>query len=458
MSYLHTHRRATPRPARQHGQALIYGIFVLIAGAAALFFLFNTGQLAGEKTKLVNAADAVAYSAGVMHARALNFDAYTNRALMANEVTIAQMVSISSWLKYAQGHVNAVPALQCYSIYSVPGLYALLEYAPLCYALSWQVGALAVRTADQGFGVAGPLVMAASEASKLALRTAQTSMYVGFLSARSRLMREVADANYLNEGSVAVDAIPLTDNYTLFDGVPFITPRIGNDRARLRNTEQIAAKKDGFVDRRNWSSSSWWGCIVADRAVANRHGGTTLPGFDEWRANDSAVLKVQGWRIHFHRFRLPTWSCDTLATYGLGNGQQAANPSAGVWYYSGVPNFYEVSSKVLGYTPENSDPDKRDPRLRFAIRLTRDHGQQRTSGGTSPVKPGGQLDIFHDREARDVMAAVATSEVFFERPQARADGHKELASLFNPYWQVHLIPSSPAVLGAALALQTGATP
>lgn len=34
---------------RQRGQALIYGIFVLIGALASLFFLFNTGQLSQEK-------------------------------------------------------------------------------------------------------------------------------------------------------------------------------------------------------------------------------------------------------------------------------------------------------------------------------------------------------------------------------------------------------------------------
>src|SRR5688572_5605171 len=84
----------------QRGQALVYGIFILVGGLASLFFLFNTGQLTREKTKLVNTSDAVAYSAGVMNARALNFQAYTNRAMVANTVAIAQLVSLSSWIQY----------------------------------------------------------------------------------------------------------------------------------------------------------------------------------------------------------------------------------------------------------------------------------------------------------------------------------------------------------------------
>lgn len=51
----------------------------------------------------------MAYSAGVMHARAMNFKAYGNRALIANEVLVAQMVSLSSWAQYAQTHAENLP-------------------------------------------------------------------------------------------------------------------------------------------------------------------------------------------------------------------------------------------------------------------------------------------------------------------------------------------------------------
>src|SRR5690606_27453082 len=84
------------------GQAAIYGLFVILGAVVALFFLFNTGQLSAEKTKLVNTGDAVAYSAGVMNARTLNYQAYANRAMLANTVAIAQLVSLSSWIDYVE--------------------------------------------------------------------------------------------------------------------------------------------------------------------------------------------------------------------------------------------------------------------------------------------------------------------------------------------------------------------
>ncbi len=47
--------------------------------------------------QLQNGADAAAYGAATLEARALNFTAYTNRAMAANEVAIGQMVGILSF-------------------------------------------------------------------------------------------------------------------------------------------------------------------------------------------------------------------------------------------------------------------------------------------------------------------------------------------------------------------------
>jgi len=87
--------------------------------------------------------------------------------------------------------------------------------------------------------------------------------------------------------------------------------------------------------------------------------------------------------------------------------------------------------------------------------LTRSKKEAPTSTGRSNIKPAGRLDIFEGKEASDVMAAVATSEVFFDRPEARSRGETELASTFNPFWQVRLVGNSAAVVAAAVALQAG---
>ncbi len=453
-SFTHIHR--------QGGQALIYGLFVLVGGVAALFFLFNTSQLTAEKAKLVNTADAVAYSAGVMHARALNFDAYTNRALMANEVMIAQAVSIASWTRHVVPHTENVQPLLCQTYYSKPVALVLITYIPVCYLLSFAGENAYASEIDASVRKAVQATVVASEAAKQALQGAQSTMAATFLPARMIVMQEVADANYVGDGAVHVDTIPLADDF-----LGFTNAYSGTERSRFKDATVEASKRDDFVKGRSWTSTNIFSCISGNKAEFRRRGATELIGFDEWKAMDTASLHEWTWHLHglFHK---PT--CDDSETE-LGYGTQAAangtpddskaqygnsrgdNPgasgradaeSAGSnLKYSGLPTFYDLSASQLAAPA---------PHLRFSIRITREKVQIKTSDGTSAIKPTGKLAIYDGKPKSDVLAAVSTSEVFFERPAARSDGKTELPSLFNPYWQVRLIPTSSVDVAKALAL------
>lgn len=85
---------------KQSGQAMPLGLAAILVGFMAAFTLFNTGQVAVNKQRLSDAADSAAYSGLVWQARAMNFQAYTNRAMIANDVTIGQAVSLNSWSNY----------------------------------------------------------------------------------------------------------------------------------------------------------------------------------------------------------------------------------------------------------------------------------------------------------------------------------------------------------------------
>lgn len=94
---------ATAAPGRFHrrGQALVFTLVFAAAAGLVGLLLFNSGMLANTKTRLQNAADAGAYSAGVLQARDHNFSAYANRAMVANQVAVAQFVSLKSYLQDA---------------------------------------------------------------------------------------------------------------------------------------------------------------------------------------------------------------------------------------------------------------------------------------------------------------------------------------------------------------------
>ncbi|HEY3486548.1 MAG TPA: pilus assembly protein TadG-related protein [Gammaproteobacteria bacterium] len=83
--------------SQQRGQAIVF--MLLSAGIVVLLglLLLNTGILTSEKMQLQNAADAAVYSVSTVEARDLNFTAYTNRAMIANEVAIGQLVGLMSW-------------------------------------------------------------------------------------------------------------------------------------------------------------------------------------------------------------------------------------------------------------------------------------------------------------------------------------------------------------------------
>jgi len=89
---------------QQHGQTMVFALVFIVVILIGLVTLFNTGQLTRHKMEVQNAADAAAYSAALLTARELNFMAYTNRAMIANQVSIGQFSAFRSWSqKYAMG-------------------------------------------------------------------------------------------------------------------------------------------------------------------------------------------------------------------------------------------------------------------------------------------------------------------------------------------------------------------
>lgn len=436
---------------RQGGQALIYGLFVLAGGLAALFFLFNAGQLTSEKTKLVNTADAVAYSAGVMHARALNYLAYTNRALIANEVAVAQAVSLVSWARYEEEHGKSTIPLNCGSWYSYPIAKVWIRYEALCATLYRANDGVLRSQTSMAEGLAG-VVIPSAEVIKTSLQASQLFMQASLLPARTAVMREVARANYRGDGEIDVDAMPLTDSYTAFDGEPLVARYDGNKRERFAEVTQASAQRDDFMRNRQWRDDSLIpspcyqiGQLKFD--YVDRHGRTQLDGYKDWTASDRAAMHEH--YISVNSFGIPR--CRVRNTPLADQDVRASD-----FGYRGLPAFHDLSEKAHAYTPDDADPDKHDPRPRFAIRIARGKSQTRTSDARSQIGASPDLNPYQGQPAKGIYAAVAGAEVYYDRPRKRADGSEELASLFNPYWQVRLIDVT-AQRAAAKALQ-GAAP
>jgi len=423
---------------------------MIVASVAALFFLFNAGQLSQEKTKLVNAADAVAYSVGVMDARTLNFMAYTNRAMLANTVAIAQLVSLSSWAAYVV-QLNDTGSTIDWQV----------EYMP-AYPSWW-----AVQNSADGLdmlkssGVLEDLAKASDEIIQNELMLAQVAAYGGLAVARSRIMKEVAEANYRNDGNVSAEFLRPDAATRFYD---FVDRYEDDERTRFAEVAVASAKQDGFVRRRSWMLPGLTGSPCYDIPdLLVRAGGTDLIGFDEWKAMDT--LSEHIWFVYYGIcgiYEMPAGYAQTEAADNSASdtdwtrydSARIQNPGAGFmasnnsesWGYSGLPKFYDLSEDYL-------DKEEKDLVVRYAVGLRRKIAETRTSEGVAQVKSSmaenrlaRALNNYHAAPAaKSELVAASAVEVYFDRGSDNPYGSgtfgkpREIGSLFNPFWQVHLV-------------------
>ncbi|RKH00725.1 pilus assembly protein TadG-related protein [Corallococcus carmarthensis] len=91
----------------ERGQALVLGAVCMLVVAVAVMSSVSIGQGVYEKIKLQDAADAQAYSLAVKEARAYNFLAYTNRAMIVHYNAMLTVMSYVSHAVYLDRTIGA---------------------------------------------------------------------------------------------------------------------------------------------------------------------------------------------------------------------------------------------------------------------------------------------------------------------------------------------------------------
>lgn len=437
----------------QRGQVLPLALVLLITVAATLLYMFNTGQLVQEKLRLTNTADAVAYSAGVFEARLLNYDAYTNRAIIANQIAIGQAVGLASWAKYMG---SSAATLRPY-LYLIPGVGNVLaegmqRFDALMDTLTPALAGAVTRhdAAVQALALSQQLLHGPGDTVALASRLA--------------LMQRVAREN---DPDAAVDPLPLGDDFVGF------TRAYATRDDRRRMGALVNDSREAFLRSRNWN----FGFVVLCHGIELRKRGSTelIDLVDGWKSMDTLSAhhhRVR--RLRCRRSEQPLGYGAAASDDGLADaaysyaGSRSTNPQASARAQSSaglasgfepsattvgggaIPSFRELSEQALAIT---------EPTTRLTIRVTKSAAAQRFSGGASSVRPAGRLQLFDGAMAGGVSAAMASVEVFFERPDAGNTVHPgrvELASLFNPYWQARLAPVSATARAQAQLRQGSA--
>ncbi|MEO1767801.1 pilus assembly protein TadG-related protein [Thiobacter aerophilum] len=461
-------------PAR--GQALILGLAFLFLSAVVMFYAFNSGQAVTEKIRLTNAADAAAYSAATLEARALNYDAYVNRTMVANEIAIAQVVSFVSWAHYSATLVENAGALD-----DVAGSWIFNpgDYTELAQLMAVITGTAYLNAYTGGEGTETflnyvdtllPSLITAHDTAVRALSASQTVLHASLLLGISQ--RSLADEIVKKiDPAMAAEVVLTSYDFDRFTKAYGKSGSTGDERGRF--AEVTTASRDRFTRERVWTLSGPTIWPLQKDVALKRRGGTDLVGYDEWRAMDT--LEHHGQRLGCGKFGLD-WCGDVQQSISWGAAQvNALGADQGHGYHGGSYAENSRTSKkradpamvdltASGGAVFSGLPTSRDladlaadgsQRTGITIRVTKPRSVTRTSGGASIIQPGGDLAQFGADAPGSVLAALSRAEVFFDRPVARSDGRQELASLYNPYWQVRLVAPTAGDKAYAAAWQKG---
>lgn len=414
---------------------------VLFLGFAAaltgvLLVAFNSGQVSNAKMRAMNAADAAAYSGAVWEARSLNYQAYMNRAMIVNEVTIAQSVSLRSWVAYLKEFVERINKIT--------------QFVPWVGKVTTAIKQGMVQV-DKGTQT----LLAGAEKGLRTLNhvehATQKSMNGLTILAAQELATEVAKKNgaSMSDANTALwvpnglQWLALTETYaSMTTGVK------GDGRARLR--EVALDSRDGFTHARNWKMGK------KPIAWARKQGGTELIDYDAWKGVDSAQFgllfkaKVDlGWGgAQSYSSKAPVAKMVKFGgsnDWGDSDGKKANEVSQDKMYAS-------TNTQFPGYR-DIQNPDKQDASLSlaFAVEVVIKDGDIPNSvsalNAKSALTDGTTIDHAPNYGGSGAgVFALSEACVTFERPfngeRQSTKNQVEYPSLFNPYWRASLATES----------------
>ncbi|WP_332848627.1 pilus assembly protein TadG-related protein [Massilia sp. S19_KUP03_FR1] len=428
---------------RAKGQALVVFLGFAAAMIGMLLVSFNSGQVTNAKMRAMNAADAAAYSGAVWEARTLNFQAYMNRAMIVNEVTIAQSVSLRSWIDYMANFVNHINMIARFIPYLGTATTAISQ---------------ALNRVDDTMQSTMPTFEAAARTLALAEHKAQKAFNTPGAAAAWDIASDIASKNgaEISLGGKALMGLNLKswDNFTeTYTSTSKPDKTSGDGRKRLRAV--ALDSRDGFSQNRPWDLNFLF------VAKIQKQGGTDLVNFDAWKGLDSAQLCW--WRAFRSCRGVPLgWGgaqaySTKAAVQGIGTHGEGSDWNRGDGFSArSAANTTKQARSVGGAFPNYRDLKDLDTantakqKLSFAVEVIIADSKVPTAdsafGAKVAMVDGTVLAL--DPQYTDTKGVYGLAEacVAFERPvgESRKDGGIERPSLFNPYWRASLATPSPA--------------
>ena len=487
------------RLGRQRGQAIPFALVFLVVGAASLYLAFNSSQLTYAKTKLQDTADAAAYSVGILQARDLNFAAYTNRAMVANQVAAAQFISLKSWIDEAS------------MTYKNDHWYDTFIEDTAAVSLPWtapkKLGYPILLAAKRVIDSTAPLVTKGLDGLNKILSAEQQVYHDSIVVQIPLVADEIATANEPNTHATKTyfatrGALALASSLKFASRV---TPAGKSGEDRFADVVTDKTTLDGFVQAREGLRDPFVASTIEECpgfsfiAAAHSHrGGTQLrPDKSGWEGLDAT--DVDGGWICYFEIGAVGWAIIDKAGYG-GAANGPGGSYSGTQGYGGLSNYdsaltsglTEIAARYqygVGPGRSMSRGGGLQPYLELARQSTPADGTDfnrapaiavEVQRGSSSVSTTDRIGVgtgdlqASDGTAQNQMRAIASASAYFIRPDDprsgvagalssvaawhRGDNKWEYPSLFNPYWQSSLVPTSLVAIEAADAAQAAGAP
>jgi Putative Flp pilus-assembly TadE/G-like len=470
---------------RQRGQAVVLFLAIVAACCCVFALVYNVGQVTNKKEETINAADAAALSGAVVEARMLNFQAYTNRAMVANEVTIAQLVSLDSFVRYNN------QLFQNIATYTAAVPY--LDDATQAAADASQILQEAV---DPVVAATIPI----TEALNTELHGIQQAAYFAGALAAKEVSENVANANETTFNGRDDEQPTVTAGTAAF---------AINEASWLQftTTADSAVAKNIVLESRDPFSTSRPNGVLLDAintaleilgggisytVLDKTSGDTVLDGTNHWIAQDSLDLAsggVQftlgiptGYGVEVDPFSPPLGygradaDSDGNTDHNLCNSTgflggptvncQLAQDNAQTFSYNGLPDFRDLAKNLSTTDPCSTNNASDSAALPYVMAVQRSGKSTQTTQrlGMNDVpdaaSPEGSPQLTDNLQNGDNLTSISEACVFFYRPDfidngsggnkditagalPRPDAQHEFASLYNPYWQARLTAADP---------------
>lgn len=425
----------------QRGQALILAVLLLPACLLLLYAAFNVSRIASARSAIAQAADNAAYSGAVHNARALNYMAYLNRAMIVNHVTAAQAVTASSYLGYQEQNTRRL----CLAFCAVPYLGQV------------------VRSVDQlvhgGQQMADRLAPVSLRLVDLMNSGLQASQHAVWLAAAAQLPEVVRSVARANHQQVRVAEIPLQQARLRY--LHWIR-RYESESERWRFAHAVTGALDDWTVNRGHDGLQWIRHLLPVPLVIrdlrfSRRGGTELTDLRHWESVDTLSLKfkVPRWNLRWRDGERPPLGWNSReAGQGRHNrlpsafGRSGAdNPLATRFAWSEQQNLYGAYAGMGSYLDLERNHRRKGLSVLVEVNLPASAAGS-ANQANSRLRAGPSMRM-KDGLINQQLAAIAKAEAHFIRPQPRRDGNEELASTFNPYWRARLVSPEPAELRQA---------